>query len=380
MAIPTIPTITEIKNRIIADIESEINQTTPSLPKSFNRVLAGAIAGVVMLLYQAITWVYKQIFPDTADTAALKLLGALVGVTQLAAEFAVLECDVPGVVGETVSTGLLFRSTNNTVYKVTTGGTIGVSGEASVTMTAQTSGEIGNLANGSILSIINPDPNLDGTATVTATTTSGDDAETDDSLRVRVSNAYKKRRTGGSPADYESWGLETPNFDWISPVADLLIPGKVLLYGKVDNQTDGIPTSDQLAELESYVRYDPVTGKANRCPFTDDVEAVAISRFLFDITIYIQDGTVAIQESIETAVTEYVENRQPYNAGVSLTRSDTISESGISNVASDVADAAGAAITSVILAQTDSGLILSSYQLFGGEFGKVNSITFEVVS
>ena len=58
MAIPVIPTPTEIKDRIISDLETKLNQTTPSLPKAFNRVLAGAIAGFILLLYQAILWVY----------------------------------------------------------------------------------------------------------------------------------------------------------------------------------------------------------------------------------------------------------------------------------------------------------------------------------
>jgi len=48
MPIPTIPTAAEIKARIIADIENELNQTTPALFKAFNRVLAGAIAGFIL--------------------------------------------------------------------------------------------------------------------------------------------------------------------------------------------------------------------------------------------------------------------------------------------------------------------------------------------
>ena len=79
MALPTIPTVSEIRARIITDIEGKIDQTTPALPKAFVKVLAGAIAGIVILLYNAILWVYRHIFPETADYAALVLLGKLVG-------------------------------------------------------------------------------------------------------------------------------------------------------------------------------------------------------------------------------------------------------------------------------------------------------------
>jgi hypothetical protein len=54
VALPTIPSATEIANRIIADIEGDTNQTTPALAKAFNKVVARAVAGVVILLYHAI--------------------------------------------------------------------------------------------------------------------------------------------------------------------------------------------------------------------------------------------------------------------------------------------------------------------------------------
>ena len=85
MAIPTIPTAKEIRDRIIADIENKLNQTTPALPKAFNRVLAGAISGMILLLYQAIVWTYRQIFPSTADDLTLELLGSLVNIVRLPA-------------------------------------------------------------------------------------------------------------------------------------------------------------------------------------------------------------------------------------------------------------------------------------------------------
>ena len=195
MAIPTIPTAAEIKARIIADLENSLSQTTPALFKAFNRVLAGAIAGFILLLYQAILFTYRQIFPDTADEVALNLLGVLVGINRLPAVFAVIQADVTGTNGYTLQTGVQFRGSQGVVYKVTTGGVI-ASGFISAELTALESGEIGNLPNGTILDIVQPDSNLDGTAEITATNTSGDDQETLDSYRTRVSAEYKKRRTG----------------------------------------------------------------------------------------------------------------------------------------------------------------------------------------
>ena len=122
---PTIPTVAEIKARIVSDIESQIGQTTPFLPKSFNRVIAGAFAGAIILLYQAALWVYKQIFPETADYDALILLGRLVGLSPTRAVASVITANVFGTTGESVLTGTtLFKSDSGIIYKVTIGGTI----------------------------------------------------------------------------------------------------------------------------------------------------------------------------------------------------------------------------------------------------------------
>lgn len=376
--LPTIPTAKEIKDRIVSDLDSKLNQTTPLLPKAFNRVLAGAIAGVILLLYQAILWVYRSIFPETADITSLRLLGTLVDVEQLPATFAVLECTVPGQESAVVAEGVLFRGANNTVYKVTTAGVV-TGGTATVQMTAQESGENGNLSNGSILDIVSPDPLLTGTATVTDTITDGDDAESDDSFRTRIISAYKKRKTGGSPVDYEAWALETPNVDWASPLDSSTLPGDVEVYIRVDNQPDGIPTQSQLDQVLQYLLINPDTGLRDRHPIGPYPIPKPITRREFDIEIFIQDGTPQIESDIESAVIDYLETRQPFNIAISLIRTDTISRGGISDVANDIANPLGATVTSSNLTQVDPLLQIPSYQLFGGEFGKVRNITFTAV-
>jgi uncharacterized phage protein gp47/JayE len=377
MPIPTIPTPAEIKARIVSDLNDKLNQNTPSLFKAFNRVLAGSIAGLIHLLYQAILWVYAQIFPSTADERSLKLLGALIGIFPLEGVFAVLTADISGTDSYVVASGILFQ-VNGTVFKVTTGGTIS-GGTVSAVLTCQTSGDVGNLANGTVLDIVSPDSDLLGTATVTATTTSGDNPEDLDSFRSRVISGYRKRRTGGAPADYEAWGLETPNFDWISALDAPTTIGEVQVYGRVDNQTDGIPTGNQLDELYEYLTKDPDTGLRTRHPIGPDVIPLPISRKLFDIEIFIQNGTPEIESNIESAVTQHVENQEPYNEAIHFIKKDTISEGSIASAGNDVANVDGATIISVVLTAVSPSLVVQSWQLFGGEFAKVNSITFTPV-
>ena len=45
MAMPAIPTAKEIKDRIQSDLETAFNQSTPALPRAFNKVIAGSLSG-----------------------------------------------------------------------------------------------------------------------------------------------------------------------------------------------------------------------------------------------------------------------------------------------------------------------------------------------
>jgi uncharacterized phage protein gp47/JayE len=375
MPMPTIPSAATIRARIISDIEGAIGQTTPFLPKAWNKAVAGALTGLIILLYNAILWVYSQIFPEKADYAALVLLGKLVGISPTTSNKSVITARVFGTNGESVINGTTyFKSATGIVYQVTTGGTI-AGGYFDSTLTALTAGEAGNIANGETLSIITPDPVLTGSATVQATITEGDDSESEESFRARVIARYKKRLTGGSPADYELWGLEAPHFIWVSPVAGDE-PGTVWVYGEVDNQTDGIPTSGQLTTMLSYITTDPETGIQSRRPIGDEVTCLPITRKVFDFEINIKDATTQTKEDIVTALSEYLLSLSPYNEGVSLERVDAVTDTGANGAANDVAREANATILQLVMIENDTSAQVNSYVLFGGEKAKIGTVTF----
>lgn len=375
MAIPILPTVKEIKARIVADLDNKLGQVAPTLPKAFNKVLAGAIAGLILLLYKSILWVYRQIFPSTADLVSLKLLGAIVNVFQLPAEFAILQVEMPGNETYIPPQDTEFKSPDGFVYKITT--TTAITGGIAVCqVTALQSGEASNQINGTELSIIKTDSQLLGTATVTNTITSGDDAEDIDSFRLRVTGAYQKRKTGGAPADYEAWALETPNVNWASPLDSPDLPGDVIVYIKVDNKTDGIPLQAQLDEVLQFLLYNPVTGIRDRHPIGPYPIPTAITRREFDVNLSVQDATSLIKDDIEEAVRNYVETRQPFNIAITLIRKDTISRGSISDAGNDVANPQSATVISTTLTQVTPFLEIQFYQLFGGEFGKLRNVTF----
>lgn len=376
MPLPRVSTIREIKNRIVSDLETAFNQDTPSLLIAFNRILATALAGFIRLLYEAIVWTYAQIFPEKSEIDTLRKHGDPVDVTERLAITAVIQADIFGIDGRVVQIGTLFRNANGIVFSVTTSATI-AGGSARCELTSQIAGSAGNTIDGETLSIVASDENLTGIATVVTTITTGDDAESLESFRSRVIAGYQKRKTGGSPADYEEWGLEAPGFIWVSAYSSETDPGTVIVYGQVDTRPDGIPTTSDLTQLLEYLTRDPVSGKRRRAPTTDVIDVQPIRRKLFDIDITLRDGTLALRESIESAIKTYLESRQPYNEGTSLERLDVITTSGIAAVVNEIAEEAGASILNLQLSETDIGAVVTvGYVLLGGEFAKLGTITW----
>ena len=69
------PTTAEINAMIIAQLEAELGQTVPFLPKAFERVLAKVLAGVFILLYKYAGFMFLQIFVETASNQNTTVLG-----------------------------------------------------------------------------------------------------------------------------------------------------------------------------------------------------------------------------------------------------------------------------------------------------------------
>jgi hypothetical protein len=338
--------------------------------------LASAIAGIIYLQYQAIIWVYKQIFPDSADDASLALLGAIVGIFRVSAVNAVVLCDVPGT-GAQVNQGELFTGTNNVVYRVETTTLIVAGNAPNVPLRALTSGDIGNLINGEVLEINQATLDLDGTATVTSTQTPGADQESLENFSARVSLRYRIRYITGSIGAYALNGLETPNFIWIGPYEDVTITNRINIYGKVDDQPDGIPTNAQLEQLLFYITYDPGTGKEWRRGTNDDLVVAPISVREFDIEVFINASTTGINDAVTAALGKYISSLAPFITGITTTRNDTLTKTGAAAAANTAANIEGALVTDVIITDV---LLETQYTFFGSEHGKFLNVNFTVIA
>ncbi|MCP4209814.1 MAG: hypothetical protein GY767_22625 [Shimia sp.] len=384
-----VPTTAEVRENILAQLESALGQVIPLLPKSFLRVIATALAGVVVTLYKYGGFVFLQMFVATATAAdtmingrtvsPLRYWGRLVGLGEPAAAIpAELTIDIT----VTYQTGFIpsytpLLNTDNGVTYITIGSTTLDADvvEATVRATGDQSGgngagDLSNLGDGAELSFANPLPNVVRTTVVTGTVTTGADGESEDAYRARIADRFAKRPQGGAYSDYEQWAEESSAVLNAYPYTGDC-PGQVDVYIESATEPDGIPTTAQLQEaLDSINQADrrPAGALVNTYP----IDRIGYTVEVVDLEV---DETAQVQADITTAVEQYFLDREPYIVGLSIPpKRSRIARASVSGVVDDVVSAAGGDFANVLL--KNGGVLVDRYELQAGEKAKASSVVF----
>lgn len=372
MPLPTLPTTKEIRDRVISDIESEINQNTPLMLKAFNRVLATAISFTFTLLYKYGQWAYKQIFTVTQDIESLELKGDQFNIAQKDAQAAEITVLLTGDNGTDIPQGTQFRGdTNGLLYDTDIAVEI-LSGTAAVNLNCLTAGEIGNLIVDDTLTIQSPISGLDNTATVTAVVTEGENEETTEAYRARIQEREKRPPQGGALIDYIIWSKEvegiTRAFAWGKREVPALNAGYIRIYPVTDDEVDRIPTASKLTEVHDYLQ-DP-----GRAPLQVPViEVLAMTERVFDITVSeIIPDTAEVRNAFETNITEFLLAREPQQFLDQIEIMDAISRSYVEAIGID----SGATSITLELFIDGVGPAIESYELKYNELAKLGVLTF----
>jgi len=368
MPAPEIPTTEEINDRIISDIESSIGQSTPLLAKAFNRVLAFALAGVFTILYKFGQWAIKQIFTITQDDDSLELKGNQYNIARKDATAAELTASFTGDNGINIPAGQQFRGdSNGLLYSVQSTETI-AGGTASANVLCLTSGENSNLVNGSTLTILQPIAGLDNQATISATVTEGEDQESTEDYRARISEREKTPPQGGALIDYILWAKEvagiTRAFAWGHREVPAITEGHIYVYPLNDGETSRIPSSAKLTEVQEYID-DP--SRAPMQAVTINVPAMTEKVIDIDVTA-LEPDTAAIQAAFAENVEAYLLEREPQQFTDQLDVKNVISRSGIEAIYIN----SGA--QSVTLTMSDGGIVEDTTLLFN-ELAILGTIT-----
>lgn len=392
------PTTKEINENIVAQLEASLNQTIPLLPKAFLRVLAKALAGVFVLLYKYAGFMFLQMFVRTAayaDTEVngvtvnpLREWGDLVGVPDRAAATQaelLIDITVEDQSGFLPANSQLVGRDNGVTY-VTLASVALDAATVQATVRAVSdqaggggAGAIGNLDAGATVSFANPIGRVARSAAVVSQTVTGADAEAIEAYRQRIIDRFQKRPQGGAYADYEQWGEEPAGIINVYPYTSEC-PGQVDLYVEAtpasSGSPDGIPTTAQLQEVQDAVVRD-VSGLASRRPANALTNVFPITRSAFAVRVLglDVDDQAAVRDQIETAITEYFLDREPFILGLSIPpRQDRITRSALAGVVDRIVSAVGGVFGAVIVTRED--LEVEIYSLGVGEKAKAESVTF----
>jgi len=391
--------IEEIRILIISGLQQAFNNRLRVLPKSFVKILATVFAGVFVILYKQIGWLFLQIFPETAFWNEINILG--VRVRPLVKWGILIGVGEPrrgsqwqGHVEINVTRINTFLN-SGTQLKSDITGKIYLTNETKtlenetelVSVICAESGTGGNIEPGEMLNFVNPLGSVSREATVDSVYKDAIDDETEADYRFRVVSRWRKQPQGGALADYRIWGMETPGVLNIYPYKDVHSPSGVFIFvsGLPSIYPDRIPSAALLIQVGKSCTYNPETGQATRKPLTAIIDPVGnetffnvkpVSVVVFDVFIDDLIGIPALEfsQAVKTPIEEYFLNREPYNRGLSddNNRTDQVTRNNVSSVADQVAISQKAEFGNVVMRR--SGIITPSYTLGMGELCKLGKL------
>ncbi len=284
------PTLVEIIERQITDVDSRLAGVSAQLRRSLVHALVRAEAGVAHGLHGHLAWLSDQIIPDTAETDMLDRHGSWWGVNRLAAVAATGSVSFTGTDGAVILAGTVIQRQDATQYSTDAEGTI-VAGTVDVAVTALVAGSNGNASAGSTLELVSAIAGVDSALTVDVDgLVNGADIETDDGLRARLRTRVQQPPHGGASHDYEQWAKQIAGVTRVWSFPLWLGPGTVGVFFVRDDDATAIPDAAEVAEVQAHI--DSVR------PVTATVTVIAPIAAPQDLTIQLSPNTAELQAAI----------------------------------------------------------------------------------
>lgn len=242
------PTLRELITQMTTDAEREAG--AKQLRQSNLRVLPKVFAYACHGLYGFITWILKQLFPDTAEKQFLERQASIQGIYRRAASKATGTLTVSYTEGATLPVGTIFMADDQTRYETTAEPEVG---SYTVPVQCLETGTIGNREASQTYMLVSPVVGVDAEA-VGSEMAGGAEAESDESLRKRLLFRLQNPPRGGAKEDYIAWAEEVPGVTraWCFPKEQGI--GTVVVRFATDGMTeDGIPTSGMVQIVSDYI-------------------------------------------------------------------------------------------------------------------------------
>lgn len=396
-------TATELKDLIIAQLETSLSTTIPLLPKSFCRVLAKALGGVFVLLYNFASWILLQMFPQTASNEditvngvtinPLRMWGSLVEIEQDAGVHTERSIEITVLIqtGSLISGQRVVNPATQMIY-VLVGDVALSSPTVTAVIKATVPGEIGNVDAGETLNLVDPPSTVEKEVVVLSSGggpvfVNGSDPEDTEVFRQHVTDRYAARPQGGAYADYRDWAQAVPGVLNAYPYSGWSFvtsfpsggPGFVFVFIESIADPDGIPPDPGalLTAVAANIELDS-GGIATRRNINAKVIVKPITRTAINVTVhglYSDEDTTAAQAAVDAALEEFFLDRGPFILGLHpKPRKDIITSGEVGGVVAMTLQSYGAAFSSSTI---DIGAgDLDVYALQEGEKAKLGTLSW----
>ena len=282
---PSLPTLI---TRASADIE-----TSGTLRRSDADVIARVHAGGLYGVYRYLDWIFRQMFPDTADEDNLTRHGEGRGAPRKPATLASGMVHVTGAPGATVPAGAQLVAAG-VLYQATVGASLD-DGTATMAVAAVTAGAAGNQPAGAVLDFVSPVLGVQAAATVgLAGLIGGVDIEPFDVYRQRVIEHFRWVPHGGNADDYVTWAKAQPGVTRAWCMRNWVGPGTVAVFVVNDAASPITPTVLELAAIREAIEV--------RRPVTADVYVLAPELVPVQYQISVTPDTPAVRAAVEAAL------------------------------------------------------------------------------
>lgn len=239
------PTLLELLTRVAGDIASR-TEGRPFIRRAVERALGFSTAGVAHHLHGHVAWCRDQLFPQSAEVEGLREWGDWLEEPQKQGAYASGRVLFTGQ--GTVPSGTLVQSASSAVYRVGSALGAGVYNVAAIDM-----GDATNLAVGERLSFFSPVAGVAMDGVVVQAVSGGTGVEDVELYRERVIGALRKSQLYGAPGDYERWALRREGVTDAWEFDRRMGPGTVSLGFMFGGRDDVIPTSDDVADMQSFI-------------------------------------------------------------------------------------------------------------------------------
>lgn len=290
----------QLLDAIKAEMDGTLKGADARLRRSPEDVLAKVMVLAVYDLHGFLEWVYKQIFPLTADEEVLENVhAALRRLPRKQAASAIGQVTFTGTAGAVIPAGTILQRADGAEYTVDadvafTGATVVAA------VTASAAGAAGNAAAAVKLNLTTPIAGVNAAATVGAAGLyAGADIEDVEALRKRVLQVWGQPPQGGANHDYERWALEVAGVTraWVYRAQQGF--GTVTVIFVMDNKPDTIiPTEEEAALVFTHIdRLRTMTAKG--------LYVIAPTPVSVDFTIKISPNTPAVRNAIEADLRDF---------------------------------------------------------------------------